>query len=111
MAENNEKDKELLLKYTLAKLAEAPQLVKNNLEEGGKTLKYRRAFFRIKKHADDFLLGEQLGSISKRLVILPGLRGVGKTTIVFQMYDYLKNQKKLNRTEFFTFQQMSSRHI
>lgn len=97
MVENNEKDKEMLLKYTLAKLAEAPKLIKNHLEEGGKTLKYRRAFFRIKKHADDFLMGEQLGNISKRLVILPGLRGVGKTTLVFQMYDYLKNQKKIEQ--------------
>ena len=97
MVENNEKDKEIVSKYTLAKLAEAPQLVKNHLEEGGRTLKYRRAFFRIKKYVDDFLMGEQPENISKRLVILPGLRGVGKTTIVFQIYDYLKNQKKIEQ--------------
>lgn len=95
MVDNIEKDKEMLLKYTLAKLAEAPQLVKNHLEEGGRTLKYRRAFFRIKKYLDDFLMGEQLGNISKRLIILPGLRGVGKTTIVFQIYNYLRDQKKI----------------
>lgn len=95
--ENYEKDKEILLKYTLAKLAEAPQLVKNYLEEAGRTLKYRRAYFRIKKYVDDFLLGDKLGNISKRLVILPGLRGVGKTTIVFQIYDYLKNEKKIEQ--------------
>ncbi len=90
-------EKEQLLKYTLAKLAEAPQLVKNHLEEAGRTLKYRRAYFRIKKYVDNYLMGEQLGNISKRLVILPGLRGVGKTTIVFQIYDYLKNQKKIEQ--------------
>ena len=95
MAENN--DKEILLRYTLAKLAEAPQLVKNHLEEAGRTLKFRSAFFRIKKYVDDFLMGEKLGNISKRLVILPGLRGVGKTTIVFQIYDYLKNQRKIEQ--------------
>lgn len=89
--------KEVLIKYTLAKLAEAPQLVKNHLEEAGKTLKYRMAFFRLKKYIDDFLLGEQLGNISKRLIILPGLRGVGKTTLVFQIYEYLKNQKKIEQ--------------
>ncbi len=90
-------EKEQLLKYTLAKLAEAPQLAKNHLEEAGKQLKYRRAYFRIKKHADDFLLGEQFGNITNRLVVLPGLRGVGKTTIVFQIYDYLLNQKKIRQ--------------
>jgi hypothetical protein len=97
MIDDNEKDKEMLLRYTLAKLAEAPQLVKNHLEEAGKTLRYRRAFFRIKKYVEDFLMGEQLGNISKRLIILPGLRGVGKTTIVFQIYDYLRNQKKIEQ--------------
>lgn len=93
----DENEKEQLLKYTLAKLAEAPQLVKNHLEESGKFLRYRRAYFKIKKYIDDYLMGEQLGNINKRLVILPGLRGVGKTTIVFQIYDYLKNQKKIEQ--------------
>ena len=90
-------EKEQLLKYTLAKLAEAPQMVKNHLEIGGGVLRYRRAYFRIKKYVDDFLMGEQLGTITKRLIILPGLRGVGKTMIVFQIYDYLKNQKKIDQ--------------
>lgn len=88
-------EKEQILKYTLAKLAEAPQLVKNHLEEAGKPLKYRRAFFRLKKYVDDFLMGEELGNITRRLIILPGLRGVGKTTIVFQIYEYLRNEKKI----------------
>ncbi len=93
----DQNEKEQLLKYTLAKLAEAPQLVKNHLEEAGRTLKYRRVYFRIKKHVDDFLMGEQLGDINRRLVVLPGLRGVGKTTMVFQIYDYLKNQKRIEQ--------------
>lgn len=90
-------EKEQLLKYTLAKLAEAPQLVKNSLESGKGVFRYRRAYFRIKKYADDFLMGEKLGNISNRIIILPGLRGVGKTTIVFQIYDYLTTQKKISQ--------------
>ena len=90
-------EKEQLLRYTLAKLAEAPQLVKNHLVGEKGVLRYRRAYFRIKKYVDDFLMGERLGSTTKRLVILPGLRGVGKTTIVFQIYDYLKNHKKVDQ--------------
>ncbi len=88
---------DLLLKYTLAKLAEAPKLVKNHLEEAGRPLKHRMVFLRVKKHLDDFLLGEKHGSITKRLIIMPGLRGVGKTTVVFQIYDYLKNVKKIEQ--------------
>src|SRR3989344_1367354 len=90
-------EKEQLLKYAMAKLAEAPQLVKNQLEGEKGVLRYRRAYFRIKKYVDDFLMGEQLGNITKRLIILPGLSGVGKTMIVFQIYDYLKNQKKIDQ--------------
>jgi predicted AAA+ superfamily ATPase len=93
----NQNDKDQLVKYTLTKLAEAPQLVKNHLEEGGRTLKYRGAYFRVKKYVDDFLRGENLGNISRRLIILPGLRGVGKTTILFQIYDYLRNKKKIDQ--------------
>lgn len=90
-------EKEQILKYTLTKLAEAPQLVKSHLEGKGGDLRYRRAYFRIRKYVDDFLMGEQSGNITKRLVILPGLRGVGKTTIVFQIYDYLKKQKNIDQ--------------
>src|SRR3989344_5831597 len=90
-------EKEQLLRYTLAKLAEAQQLVKNQLESGKGVFRYRSAYFRIKKYVDEFLMGEQLGNITKRLVILPGLRGVGKTTIVFQIYDYLRTQKNIEQ--------------
>ncbi|MBI5331996.1 MAG: ATP-binding protein [Candidatus Aenigmarchaeota archaeon] len=90
-------DKEQLLKYTLAKLAEAPQLVKNQLEGKKGAFRCRRAYFRIEKYIDDFLMGEQLGNITKRLIILPGLRGVGKTTLVFQIYNYLKNKKNIEQ--------------
>lgn len=89
----DQNEKEQLIKYTLAKVAEAPQLVKNNLEEAGSPLKYRRAYFRIKKYVDSFLNGDT----NKRLIILPGLRGVGKTTIVFQIYNYLKEKKKIEQ--------------
>ncbi|MFW5846883.1 MAG: ATP-binding protein [Nanoarchaeota archaeon] len=89
--------REKLLNYIRSKLAEAPQLVKNNLEINGDKLKFRRGYWRLKKYVDDFLLGEKSGSITKRLVLLPGLRGVGKTTLVYQIYDYLINFKKIEQ--------------
>ncbi len=48
-------------------------------------------------------MGEEKGSIKNRLVILPGLRGVGKTTILFQLYDYLTNNKGIEREQILYF--------
>ncbi|MCD6229923.1 MAG: ATP-binding protein [Candidatus Diapherotrites archaeon] len=93
----------MIIKYTLAKLAEAPILIKNHIEKNGEKLKFRRPYFRIKKYVDNFLLGEKLGNIENRLIILPGLRGVGKTTLVFQIYDYLKNVKKIDQSRLLYF--------
>ena len=93
----NPQEKEQAIKYTIAKLAEAPQLVKTHLKEAGESLKYRRAYFRIKKYADSFLAGEKSGNIANRLVILPGLRGVGKTTLLFQIYEHLRARKGIGQ--------------
>ena len=95
-----EEDKSILLNYVLSKLAEAPQIVKSHIEEDGKKLKYRRAYFKIKKYASEFLRGKKQGN---RLIILPGLRGVGKTTILFQIYDYLASTKKIDRDQILYF--------
>lgn len=46
-------------------------------------------FFKLKKHVDKFLTGNE----ENRFIIMPGLRGVGKTTLLFQLYYYLINDK------------------
>ncbi|MCL2687982.1 MAG: AAA family ATPase [Methanobrevibacter sp.] len=58
-----------------------------------KDLKYMEEYYKIKKYLDDFL--ENDDSV-KRFVVMPGLRGVGKTTILLQLYDYLLNEKNIN---------------
>lgn len=83
-----------LTEYIQTKLAEAPKLVKNHIEKNGKKLKFRRCYGRLKKHVDDFL--SEYGG-EERLILLPGLRGTGKTTLVYQIYDYLKNNKKIEQ--------------
>ncbi len=82
-------DRDIFERYIFAKLAEAPTLARSYTEIDGKRLRYRRAYYRIKKHVDDFLEG----NVENRLIVLPGLRGVGKTTILFQLYNYLQGQK------------------
>ncbi|MBU0760367.1 MAG: AAA family ATPase [Nanoarchaeota archaeon] len=98
MAVEDEQNKEQLINYVFGKLAEAPQFVENQLKVKGSYLPHRRVYSRLKMHVDDFLLGEGMGGkISNRLIILPGLRGVGKTTLLFQLYKYLKEVKKIEQ--------------
>ena len=51
-------------------------------------------YYKIKKHLDDFLSGK---NIENRFIVMPGLRGVGKTTILYQLYDYLLNEKNIDQ--------------
>lgn len=88
-----EKTKEMVLKYTFAKLAEAQKLVKSQTELDGKPFKKRKTYSRIKKHLDYFMAGKT----DNRFVVLPGLRGVGKTTMLFQIYEHLKHIEKIDQ--------------
>ncbi len=49
---------------------------------------YRISFLNLRRYVSNFFEGKQ-----DRLVILPGLRGVGKTTLLFQIYEFIKRQK------------------
>ena len=53
---------------------------------------YRSEYYKIKNYLDNFLKGKD----GHNFIVMPGLRGVGKTTILFQLYDYLLNEKKIN---------------
>ena len=86
-------DKDIFIKYVFAKLAEAPALARSYTETEGKKLKYRTVYIKLEKYVNDFLAG----NIENRLIVLPGLRGVGKTTVIFQIYEYLLSQKKIEQ--------------
>ncbi|MDZ4172817.1 MAG: AAA family ATPase, partial [Methanobacteriaceae archaeon] len=45
----------------------------------------REGFIHLKDHVNNFLEG----NIENRFIVMPGLRGVGKTTLLFHLYDYL----------------------
>jgi len=84
-----ESSKELLKTYITTKIEGDRNLIKKNIEYDGKKLKYRSVFLRLKKHIDIFLKEEYYN----RFIVMPGLRGLGKSTLIFQLYDYLLNQK------------------
>lgn len=79
----------ILMEYVERKIKETPELAKNKT----KGFRKRRGFFKLKAYIDAFLSGKS----DNRLVILSGLRGVGKTTILFQLYNYLRKDKKVEK--------------
>ena len=89
MSERNE-----ILSYLIAKLAEAPSLAKEKTKDNEKPFEYRKSYYRIQKYADDFLTGKTSES---RIIVLPGLRGVGKTTLLLQLYKYLTLSKQIEQ--------------
>lgn len=75
----------LLISYIKKCNEEGPYYVKDNVFKYDSKLQTRSDFFNLKNLLDDFINGR----IENRFILMPGLRGVGKTTLLFQMYDYL----------------------
>jgi len=94
------KDESELLEYAYAKLTEAPVLAKRRLTRvvGGneEKLDNREFFYRIKRHVDAFIDNTASGK-ENRLVLVPGLRGLGKTTALLQIYEYISETKKIDK--------------
>lgn len=84
---------EELLNYTLAKLRDTPNLVQNHILRDGKLLNKRKGYHKIEEHAQNFLDGRK----ENRFIVMPGLRRIGKTTILFQLYDHLVNEKGIEQ--------------
>ncbi len=85
-------EREQIARYLQGELRRMPELAERMTERDGISFNYRSLYFRLKNRINDFLKGSE-----ERLVIMPGLRGVGKTTIFFQLYNYLTKQKKINQ--------------
>jgi len=77
-----------ITRFIYSNLRETPILVKNMIYPGGQPLPTRNAYKKIEMYVNDFVTHRKKGTI-ERWLVLPGLRGTGKTTIVFQIYDYL----------------------
>ena len=80
--------------YVQNQLSRAPFLLRSYIQDefGNKYLP-RNIFIRIKKILNDFLKGEK----TIRIIVIPGLRGVGKTTLLAQLFFEIfpKYQKQL----------------
>lgn len=84
-----------LINYIYAKQREIQRLCINKLKWKNKIFNHRIEYYRIKKHVDKFLKEDYYN----RFIIMPGLRGVGKTTIIFQLYEYLTKEKSVDNLD------------
>lgn len=82
-----------LYDYILARLREGPRITQDQIQRNDTKFNHRSAFFKLKKHVNNFIEGNE----ENRFIIMPGLRGVGKTTLLFQLYDYLTNAKGIEQ--------------
>jgi len=82
---------QLILNFINENSSNMPRTLNDKLTKNDKKLNYRFEFDEIRECIDDFISGNELN----RFIVLPGIRGVGKTTLLYQTYYYLLNDKKI----------------
>jgi predicted AAA+ superfamily ATPase len=92
-----------ILQFISANLSETPTLARERTSLRGVPLNYRRAYSRFVSRAEQFRtkysirFGDEDYSQETKILLMPGLRGVGKTTVLFQLYQYLINEMRWPR--------------
>ena len=84
-------DEEEIRNYLMNTINSTPLLVQDKTQTNDKKFNKRYEFYRIQKYIDTFLDKKY----DDRFIIMPGLRVVGKTTLLFQFYDYLIKEHDL----------------
>lgn len=82
--------KEEAIQYIKSQMARGVDRLHPYAKEGTKLYPRRFGFFKIEKYIKDFLSGKK----ESRWVIIPGLRGVGKTTILAQIFFSFRSKLK-----------------
>ena len=95
----NQEDKNTLNIFIQNQINNMPITLNDELSYQNKQFNHRTDFYIVKEHIDDFLKGENIN----RYLVLPGLRGVGKTTILYQIYEYLLKEKKISPNQILYF--------
>ena len=95
--------------YIQKQIQIGPQWMSNRIMGSDKVeYKERSIKVRLEKLIDDFL-----GALptAERWLIMPGLRGVGKTTVIAQTYMWLKQTKKINQKQLLYISIEECRHL
>ena len=88
----NSDNEDSIYDFLQTQITDTPLSLNSELSNNGVKFNHRDDFEEITTFIDEFIAGNNVN----RYIVLPGLRGVGKTTILFQVYDYLTNQKNIS---------------
>lgn len=88
-----ENKEEIINNYIFEEILNRPNLLNEKLTYNNKKLNHRNSYYQIKNYLDDFIKCNP----NNRFIVMPGLRGVGKTTIVYQIYEYLLKTKEIEQ--------------
>ena len=88
----NSENEDSIYNFLQTQITDTPLSLNNDLSNMGVKFNQRDDFEELKTFVDEFIEGNNVN----RYIVLPGLRGVGKTTVLLQVYDYLMNQKNIN---------------
>ncbi len=86
---------DVIYNYIQKQLSEVPMVLNRKLSYDGIEFNSKYELGKLKLMIDCFLNGES----EERYFVLPGIRGVGKTTILFQCYEYLLKEKNINSND------------
>ena len=86
---------DVIYNYIQKQLSEVPMILNRRLSYNGIEFNSKYEFRKLKSMIDSFLNNES----EERYFVLPGIRGVGKTTILFQYYKYLLKKKNFKLRE------------
>ena len=78
--------------YIRNQILTMPQRLNKELSYENKQFNKRSDYENIKKYIDNFLDGKNIN----RFLVLPGIRDVGKTTLLFQTYEHLLKEKGIS---------------
>ena len=83
---------ELQNNYIKNQILTMPQRLGQNLSYADKPFNKRSDYENVIRYVDNFINGKNIN----RFLVLPGIRDVGKTTLLFQVYEYLLKEKSVN---------------
>ena len=86
------KPENLILNYLNEEIEDIPNIIYDHLNNTNlENFNSRNELDDIKKEIDNYLNGYTNG----RFIVLPGIRGVGKTTLLYETYNYLTKDKNI----------------
>lgn len=80
-------DSDRLKSYVRRQIELCDEVLGSKIKVGGKTLKTRNIYIKICEYINNFKRGKS----DRRWIIIPGLRGTGKTTVLAQSYFFIKD--------------------